>query len=239
VADPSGSQEPTTVDWIAARLVEAIRKGDIKPGQRLVVADIAQQLKVSAGPVREAMRDLAGAGILEISPHKGARVQIMTTRAVQDIYDIREMLEALAARRAAERIELGANRDRFDRAVAEVRRASKDAPLSEYIAVNRAFHRTVWELASSTRLVGLLDQLTVFIDTLRDESRLDAAHLKASAWEHEALIEAISSGDGRSAERTMRAHIRHYAEIFLEMLHARKAAHQDGGVVRNGRKKGA
>src|SRR5690606_3964267 len=97
----SGNPDRTAVDKVAHAIVEGIKAGIYAPGQRLIEADLTRDLGVSRGPVREATRRLGAEGILDVLPHRGAVVRKLSRRDVAAIYQIRELLEGLAARLSA------------------------------------------------------------------------------------------------------------------------------------------
>src|ERR1700716_1155716 len=97
-------QPETVVEHTISALRDAIRDGRVAPGQRLVVADITKMLGVSNGPVREAIRRLTGEGLVEITPHRGASVRKFTPDDVREIFQLREVIEGLAARLSARKM---------------------------------------------------------------------------------------------------------------------------------------
>lgn len=210
------------VDQVAENIVQAIRLGELGPGQRLSIPQLIARTGASSGAVREAIRKLTGSGILDFSVNKGARVGTLTRNAAQDLYDMREVLEGLCAARAAQRIDNGDNRARLVAALDRARIAAEQ-PTSIYIQANRELHHTITEIADNPRLLELLDQFTIFTDSVRVERLLDRSHTEQGRHEHEAIAAAILDGDDLRAERVMRAHIRHYRQLFIDMLAARQA----------------
>src|ERR1700716_154277 len=95
-----GEHAETVVEYTIGSLRNAIGEGRLAPGQRLVVADVTKMFGVSAGPVREAIRRLTGEGLVDITPHRGATVRQFSTGEVREIFEVREMIEGLAAKLA-------------------------------------------------------------------------------------------------------------------------------------------
>ena len=89
-------------DQVAQVLLDGIKSGRIVPGQRLIEADLTSELRVSRGPVREALKRLSAEGLVRLIPHRGAYIRKLTRREVMDILVIQETLTALAARLAAQ-----------------------------------------------------------------------------------------------------------------------------------------
>lgn len=208
----------TVVEYTINALREAIREGRLAQGQRLVVADVTRMLGVSNGPVREAVRRLTGEGLVEIQPHRGATVREFSARDVREIFQIREVLEGLAARLAAERIGAADFRARLQ--------ASQDdahavlAKGAGYIEHNQAFHELIYEMADNARVQEQSRQLTLPIYRLRYHHLMDREYARTSAAEHALVTEAILDGDGVRAERLMRNHIRNSGVAMLDALDA-------------------
>ncbi|MEI9984048.1 MAG: GntR family transcriptional regulator [Aliidongia sp.] len=209
----------TVVEHTIAAIREAIRDGRFAPGQRLIVADVTKLLGVSAGPVREAVRRLTGEGLVEITPHRGATVRAFAAKDVREIFQVREMIEGLAARLAAEHVAAGDNRQRLDEALAEMRRIVT-AGGAGYVEHNHAFHELIYRLAANDRVRETAVQLTLPIYRMRYHYLMDPAYTRISAAEHELIAEAILAGDGMRAERMMRNHIRNSGVAMLEALEA-------------------
>ena len=209
----------TIVEQTIAALRERIRDGRYAQGQRLVVAEVTKSLGVSAGPVREAIRRLTGEGLIEIEPHRGASVRTFKSRDVREIFQLREVIEGLAARLAAEHIGAGDHRAALETSLAEMRRVLADNGQG-YIEHNHDFHELIYRLANNERVREAAAQLTLPIYRLRYHHLMDRSYAKTSAAEHELICEAILDGDAQRAERMMRNHIRNSGVAMLEALDA-------------------
>ncbi|MEJ0066169.1 MAG: GntR family transcriptional regulator [Caulobacteraceae bacterium] len=219
----------TVVEYAINAIREQIRDGRLGQGQRLVVADVTRKLGVSNGPVREAIRRLTGEGLVEIVPHKGAAVREFSNRDVREIFEVREVVEGLAARLAAERIGPGDSADRL-RAVQAESRAVLDGGKA-YIEHNHSFHELIYALAANARVQEQARQLTLPIYRLRMHQLMNPAYARTSAAEHRLIVDAILSGDGAAAEWAMRNHIRNSGAAMLEAL-ARQPADPKPGKGR-------
>jgi DNA-binding GntR family transcriptional regulator len=209
-------QPETVVEYTISALRDAIRDGRVAPGQRLVVADITKMLGVSNGPVREAIRRLTGEGLVEIIPHRGASVREFTSSDVHEIFQLREVIEGLAARLAAEKMPSKENRVRLQSIIDAM--AASVADGAEYINHNQTFHELIYEMASNVRVREQARQLTLPLYRLRYHWRMDPEYARTSAAEHEVIAQAIMDGDGRRAERLMRRHIRNSGAAMLSAL---------------------
>jgi DNA-binding GntR family transcriptional regulator len=191
---------------VAERLREAIVSGEIAPGTRLSVPEIARRLNVSRTPAREGLLMLEREGLVVPHPTSGVTVLIGDTQDMIDLFDLREGLEAIAARRAAERspqvaTELDAIIDRHEDAVARKDRAA-------HIECDREFHRTIREATGNRRLSRQLlqieQQLVVLNRMLTDKPGWRGT---AVIRDHRRIAKAIGSGDPDAAENAVRQHI--------------------------------
>lgn len=186
-------------------LLDAILKGDLAPGDRVVESRIAQQIGVSQGPVREALRDLELLGFIESEPFRGSRVRKISSEDLVEIYPIRAALEGVAAREAAQRIDPD-SLDTLDRCLQAMRKAAAADDPSAHIEADVQFHRTIVELSKNRMLLQMwqstnLSSSTMVTVALAHRSLLELAD------RHVPIIEALTSGDAATAERVMRAHI--------------------------------
>ncbi|MFD0478644.1 GntR family transcriptional regulator [Nonomuraea thailandensis] len=139
-----GPPARTAHAFVYETLRRAILGGDLPLGYRLVQADIAAQLKVSITPVREALRDLAGEGLIRIDAHKGAMLREFDLSEVREIYELRRMLEPVSIRKAVERI----TDDEIDRAEGLRRRMRDELDPGEWVELNRRFHAVFGDAAA-------------------------------------------------------------------------------------------
>lgn len=215
MADPTTSE--TLVEHLCDSIRQSIRQGHLVPGQRLVVADLAEMFGASAGPVREAIRRLTGEGIVEFTAHKGASVRSFNVRDMREIFQVREAIEGMAARIAAENI------GRADYAtkmigVRNLLRETISKGHTEFSDARQHFHDVLYEIAGNGVLRETALRLTFPLYRLFFNERTGAERARDSLAEHERVIEAILAGDGVRAERLMRNHLRSGADVICEML---------------------
>jgi DNA-binding GntR family transcriptional regulator len=207
----SEKQATETVVESAIRTIrDAIHGGRFAPGEHLVVADLQQMLGISAGPVREAIRRLAGEGLLDVVPHRGAMVRQFSERDVRDYFQLREAIEGATARFAADNIRHPGYAARLKDIAVALRQATSDRSntRSEKLAdARQAFHDCLYDMTGNQRLAEVARQLTYPTFARRYHllmTRRDADSLR----EHEDIIEMILAGNGQMAERLMRQHLR-------------------------------
>ncbi len=183
---------------------EAILSGEFAPGETLVEAEVGTLLGVSKTPVREALRILAGSGLVTMSTYKGAAVRVMDAESASAVYDLRALLEPEAVRRAVER---GADFRDARQALAGVETGTAATDRAKASLANRLFHRALYAGCGNPLLVEALDGL-------RDQ----AALITVTGWgisptwqgeaaEHRAILNAAESGNARQAEHLLRKHI--------------------------------
>lgn len=193
------------VDQVTLAIRGAIIGGELHPAMRLVEGDLAESLKVSRGPVREALRRLKQEGLVRIVPAGGTFVATLTEEDIGDIYRLRAALEGYAARIAAA---TGTDARRLDEALDAMRASFVAKDLSGMIETDVVFHRNLVALARNRRLLGaweaLEGQMRLILSLTRDQVYRDPERL---AEQHHALAEVIRSGDGEAAERGIREHI--------------------------------
>jgi DNA-binding GntR family transcriptional regulator len=196
-------------------LCEALQAGAYRAGDRLREEEVAQRLKVSRTPVREALGRLAARGFVEPAGGRGLIVRSLDIGEVLELYAMREILEGAAARLAAEHAskpEIDAMTD-IEQAFAE---QSDDA--TEMAKLNRTFHETICRAARNRYLDNASRELQDWIALLGPTTFSVAGRPSTSHGEHQAIINAIAAHDGDKAEKLARAHIREALRCRLKLL---------------------
>jgi DNA-binding GntR family transcriptional regulator len=201
----------TAHQLVLETLRRAILTGRIPSGTRLVQAELAEQLKVSTTPVREALRDLATEGLIKLDAHRGAEVRSLSGPEVSEIYRLRSILEPEAMRLAIERIS-----DEEIATAAKIQaRADEETDTAAWTELNQQFHNVFVGAARSPRLAGILQALhdaagmyvaaTLVQDTGR---RAEANH------EHHELLAAARRRDAQAAVDLQLVHVRRTMELI-------------------------
>ncbi|QYJ16604.1 putative D-xylose utilization operon transcriptional repressor [Rubrobacter xylanophilus DSM 9941] len=190
-------------EQIRELLLERIIKGELRPGDRIVELQIAQELGTSQAPVREALRELQYLGFVEHEPYRGTRVRRVTEEELAEIYPVRAALEELAAREAARR--LGGDVEGLEEEFEAMRQAADRESLHDLAVHDTAFHRRIVEAAGNRVLLDTWK-------TLRVEARVVVTALKTDVDLHELaelhrpLLEAIREGSPEKAGAALRRH---------------------------------
>jgi DNA-binding GntR family transcriptional regulator len=196
----------TTHEFVRGTLRAAILSGQLAAGTRLVQAKIAEDLQVSTTPVREALRDLASEGLIRLDPHRGAVVRGVDTTEMQEIYDLRLVLEPYCMQRSVTRIteseleEAHRLQDRMDECADQV---------AEWVELNRRFHEILTNACRSPRLIGMLkslrDAAAVYVG-LGIRTAPDHNRNKGNA-DHRALLAAFRHQDPDAAAQAITIHL--------------------------------
>jgi DNA-binding GntR family transcriptional regulator len=195
------------VDVVFETIRQGIITGRFAPGQRLVIRDLEEEIGYSRSTLREAFRRLAAERLVSLIPNRGVAVQRLAPREMADLFEIRELLEGHAARRAAERIDEGDHRRRFMAMWEKVRRGDP-SERAAFIGDNQSFHGTIVELAGNSRLPEMLNQLQIPILMFQWRRFMTREETEQSQAEHETIAKAILEGRPERAETAMRKHVR-------------------------------
>lgn len=199
------SERRTAQELVRDTLRRGILTGEISGGTRLVQAELAQQMQVSTTPVREALRSLSAEGLVRLDAHRGAVVRRLNQEELQDIYELRCILEPEALRRALPRI----TAQQLDEAAVIETRMQEERDPARWSDLNRQFHRVFIDAAGSARLTQMLEILQdsfagyIVASIVQDDHRRDRAN-----DQHQTLLQAMRDGDGERAAEIMLEHMR-------------------------------
>ena len=191
-------------DQIYDRLRAAILSGELLPGSPIIEAEVAASLGASRTPVREALRRLETEGMLEPRGARGSVVRELKRDEVECIFEIREALETLAARRASRRMTDKDLAD-FERLVERMRKHVDDK--REMERLDTLFHDRILALAEGIRLKRMLGDLRADISPWRFIALATAERRLATVREHEAILAALRTRDEAAIVATTAAHI--------------------------------
>lgn len=195
-----------------------IRRGEYEPGDRLKAEDIASEIGMSRMPIREAFRRLSAEGLLIMRPNRGATVRALTLEDIEEIFEMRAVLEGLAIRLGVPRVD--------DRALEELKELlermerSRHRDDGEWLTHHRQFHESVCALSGRPRLLRQISSLHTAIEPyirvwfINSDKPLSANVQR----EHEQILEVLRSGDPQRAETVMQEHIRTTAPDLAHFL---------------------
>ncbi|MER5252853.1 MULTISPECIES: GntR family transcriptional regulator [unclassified Streptomyces] len=192
---------PSRTQYVLEAVKHRILTGQLAPGQPLVETELAAQFAVSKTPVREALKTLAGTGLVVMSQYKGATVRTVDAAMAQEVYDVRLLLEPEALRRT---VRSGAL---LEEAREALERADTAADAAERSLANREFHRALYVPCGNPLLSRMLDDV-------RDQAALVSAVAWATlpSWEREAaehreILRLALAGEADAAARGLHDHI--------------------------------
>jgi DNA-binding GntR family transcriptional regulator len=205
------------LDRVTRALRGAILAGELTPGTRLSVPELARQLNVSRTPAREALMRLEHEGLVSVTPRRGAVVLNAQTQDLEEIFQFREALEGMAARLATRKItdhELDQLREEF--------RAHTDAvhahDLGEHVAHDRRFHEIIAQVSGNRRIAAELERVRSQLDLVTMNASTERGAVDERIVEaHREILDAIEHRDGRAAEAAARRHIRAISHFYREI----------------------
>ncbi len=209
-------------DIVFDAIKEAILTGRLKPGERLMEVQLAEEMGVSRTPVREAIRKLELEGLVVMVPRKGAYVSGLTLKDAAEVFEIRSSLEGLAAALAAERITDDEIKT-LDEILNDIAKAREEGDAETIVKKDMEFHQNLFKASRNKRLAQIIYNLKEQIDRFRIQSLSNPDRVKKLLSEHKAILDAIKKGDAESAERLAKAHI--YESEYNVMNMLRKEMH--------------
>jgi DNA-binding GntR family transcriptional regulator len=209
----------TKQEYVYQSLRSAIMRGELPPGQRLVIDEIARRLEVSAIPIREALQSLQSEGLVVSAPHLGATVASISEDEVHEVFAIMEGLETVAVREAAARLtdEQG---DQLRTIVGDMDSAVDRREYERWAEMNGRLHRSIGEVAAMPLLREMTDRALSRWERLRRHyfQGVLVPRVEQAQREHRELLAALVARDADEAERVVRAHNRNAQAAYSDFL---------------------
>lgn len=215
----SGRRPPTAQAFVLEQLRQSIVAGDLLPGQALRQDALAERFGVSRVPLREALKTLEGEGQVVYEPHRGYKVARLSMDDLLEVYRIRELLEAEAARLAVKRAD-GVVVDEMRQAAKEINTASDAGDLLTMTEANRRFHFIMVTAANMPRLERLIKSLWDATDTYRFVYYGTPENRAVVREEHERMIEAFAERDAEQLIAILDLHRKHAIASLRNFLEA-------------------
>lgn len=187
-------------------LREAIISGVLKPGERLMEVQLAEEMGVSRTPVREAIRKLELEKLVIMVPRKGAYVADISKRDVAEVFEIRRALEGLAASLAADRVTED-QLELMERYLLMISDAIEKGNLDDTIEIDTLFHEVLYQAANNAWLEDMINNLREHIQRHRSTSLAHPGRMKQAFIEHRKIVEAIGNRDADLAKKLAEEHI--------------------------------
>lgn len=203
---PGRKRTRSLVDYVRREMEQRIITGELAPGTRLEEAAIARELGVSRTPVREAVRQLAAARLVEQALNRSAVVAKPDRDELASLFETTAELEALCAGFAAGRMRQ-IDRPELERLCKACETAAQAGDLAGYADANELFHDFIWQAAANASLREVMAMIRTRTAPFRMAQFSDPMRVEASIREHRRIFEAISAGDADAAATAMRDHL--------------------------------
>ena len=208
-------------DVVFNTLRQAILRGELKPGERLMEIQLANKLGVSRTPIREALRKLELEGLVNMVPRKGAEVADITETSLRDVLEVRKALEELSVQLACEKI--------TEEEIEELKRVAErfkdtldDQDVTKIAEADVAFHDVIYTATDNQKLILLLNNLREQMYRYRVEYLKKEEAYPQLIAEHEELIDNISKRNKEEATRIMCEHIDNQVATVINVIHTKK-----------------
>jgi len=199
-------QSHSLATLVRQELERRILGGEIAPGAKLNEADVADELRVSRGPVREAFRGLEQAGLLRVEKNRGVFVRELSVAEADELYEVRAGLDSLIGRLAAERV-TPAQVQQLRELLRAMQKAARGRNVDAYYPLNVRFHDMLVEITGNATLQATYRRLVNELHLFRRETLAHGPDsFPISAAEHEAVVEALASGQGERAALLLYEH---------------------------------
>lgn len=206
---------------VCETLREAIINGVLKPGERLMEIQLAEELGVSRTPVREAIRKLELEGFVVMVPRRGTYVADLSIKDINEVFEVRTALDVLAAGLAAERItedEL----EQMERLLVQIGEYIESGDLDKIVEVDSQFHDLLYRASRNDRLVGIINNLREQLTRFRTISMAYPGRLKNTLEEHARMVEALAQRNVELAQQTAIEHMENTEQTLLTDLAERR-----------------
>jgi DNA-binding GntR family transcriptional regulator len=208
-------------DEVAAQLRERIFSGELTPGMFLDEVMLAEQMKISRTPLREALKVLTVEGLVRHEPRRGCFVNEVTEQDLDEIFPVIALLEGRCAFEAAQHAsdaDLAALEDLHQK----LARHAKAKRINEYYDTNFAIHEAIIALAGNRWLAGVISDLRKIVKLARLQQLHAPGRLEQSLSEHLAVFAALKARDAEGAEAAMRTHLSRQREALRELARAHR-----------------
>ena len=207
-------------DVVFNTLRQAILRGELKQGERLMEIQLANKLGVSRTPIREAIRKLELEGLVLMIPRKGAEVAEITEKSLRDVLEVRRALEELSVQLACEKITKEEIRE-LERVAKEFQQVVKSSDITEIAEVDVRFHDIIYTATDNQKLIQLLNNLREQMYRYRVEYLKRDGVFPQLIAEHEAIIRHIENNEKEKATEVMCRHIDNQVEAVIDVIRAK------------------
>ena len=219
----------TRVDELARRIEALVLNGDAPPGFKLDEQALAQKFGVSRTPVREALRHLASAGLIELRPNRGAFVRTVTPEQLEEMFVAMAELEATCARLAAMSM-TPIERRGLQRLHERMGEMAENGAVEDFVEANETFHNLVYAGAHNSLLQDATVTVRRRVAAYRRSQFRTAGRLPRSHAEHDAVVKAIVSAEPARAHAAMLHHVDLVGASFEKLLVTAEQSGRGGSI---------
>lgn len=212
---------------VCEALRQAITDGVLRPGERLMEIQLAEELGVSRTPVREAIRKLELEGFVVMVPRRGTYVADLSIKDVNEVFEVRSALEVLAAGLAAERI-TEEELEEMERLLVQIGEQIENGDLESLVETDSQFHDILYRASRNDKLVGIINNLREQLTRFRATSMGYPGRMKDMLDEHSRLVEAIAQRNGKLAEKLAAEHLENAEQTLLQDMNERRQGGHGG-----------
>jgi DNA-binding GntR family transcriptional regulator len=207
-----------------AAIRQMIITGELAVGTKVVVRPLCERLSLSPTPIKAALAGLERDGFLTAIPHRGYYVPEVNVQDMREIYELREVLDGIAARNAAA---LPGAATFVDHTLKPLYARQEAAQVLQdaigYSDADLEFHRAIWQASGNSRLAQVTDNLVGQVRFGSGSSSRLPGRIVSALHEHASIMAALAAGDSVRAERESRAHVRRSAAAFEKAVRARRS----------------
>ncbi len=206
-------------DELVERLQRLIIEGELTPGEKVPEKELCERFNVSRTPMREALKVLANAGLVTLTPNRGSSVTAVTVEDLQEVFPVMGALEALSGELACEKI--------TDEEIAAVRKLHQDMighykakRLPEYFKANEAIHSAILTAAQNDTLSAQHNMLSTRVRRARYLANMTRERWEKAVAEHEDILAALERRDGAALGEILKTHLRNKLDTVSQWLKA-------------------
>jgi DNA-binding GntR family transcriptional regulator len=208
---------PTIKEQVYKIIKDKVIAGEIKPGEWLQESKLAMILNVSRSPVREALKELVGEGLLENIPNKGVFVKILSKKDIYNIFEFREIMEKFAINKA---VEIATEEDiaLLDKIYARLKKKYDKNDVKEYCKIDTELHNMLFIISRNEIILNMVNNVSPLLQPFRTISLSREGRFKESLEEHRGLVEGIKERNFEKAWKYNNVHLKLARDVIIEYL---------------------
>ncbi len=212
-----GKKPAALTEWTYQYIKEMILNLEIKPGEQINIEEFAEKLEVSRTPIREAFLKLETEGLIDVRPRVGYFVVEITEQDIRDLFEIREIIETRAARKAAESL-TDEKLISAKELIQDCYKAVEIGDFEKFVPAEIKFHGFLQENIENKRLLAIMDGLNDLMYRVRVLSLQSQENVEQTLIEHQKILDALVQRDGDLAEKAMYDHLINVCDRIVKLL---------------------